>query len=233
MAETSKQRGRLTLSDLKAIEVPNATSSRPAVVTPPSGAEAVPDTAPAYRLDEQPAPAIDASEHLPDGVSREVASILGMPSREEAARAAAKKAAEEKAAAEAREREEREAALRDERERAEAERVRAQAELAETQRAAAARLADEKKRFRTTVAVAGVAIAALVAAVLAFAVQGPELDTTPFAASPPGTSPVANAAGAVGFMEIPDPPVIEAPAAPAASSRGRSQRPAVRGTDLF
>lgn len=241
MAEPSKQRGRLTLSALQAIEVPDGTRARSEastdaaleapVATTPDGAEAAPDTAPVTA----PVFRVEARDHLPDGVSREVASLLGMPSREELERAAAARAAAEKAAAEAAEQARRQAELEAERRRAADDIEQAQRQIQATQAAAAVQIDEAKKRSRLSLALAAAASLGLAIVAIWFASAPPELDTTPYASAPITSAPQANAEGSVGFMAIPPAPIIEAPQVPATTGRNRTgnRTQTVRGTELF
>lgn len=245
MSDAPRQK-RLTLSQLQAIDVPDATGPRtgsvPAVgprtgavpvavapsdapqATPPGGVEAVPDTSPAFR--------VDARQHLPEGVSPEVASLLGMPSREEAERAAAARESAARAAAAQAERDAREAQLAAERAAAEAERARVEAELERTRTTAAQTLAQAQKKSRVSAVVAASVAAIVVAGAAVALTRPPVVDVTPFTPAMVAVSQMAHAQFGVGFNPIPPPPVIEAPPEAPQRSAGPRRRE-VRRTDLF
>jgi len=231
MAQDTKRKNKLTLRDLASVEVRDT-----------SAPVAVPDTS--VEPERRGAEAlVDASEHLPDGVSSDVAALLGMPSREEAERAAAESRAAqieaERAAEAERARQVEEEAARRRLE----EEAAAQAAAAEAAAIEAAAAARTKSRQR----LGGVAIALVltiaVGAVVVAMQPSPVDETTEYSELNIAMAAVsASPESSIEFMPIPEPPpptIVEEEAEPAAARGDRTRRgttPAretVRRGDLF
>ncbi len=220
MSDTSKGRTKLTLKDLKAIEVPESTALPPRRTT--GSLPAIGDAR----------SGIDPNSYLPDGVSPEVAALLGKPSREQAERAAAEREEAERSRIEAEK-----AAAAAAREIAEQERLAMEAALAEAQARRAAEEAARARQLKVIVSSFAALILTLVVALVIIMSQPPLLDATPYTVSQvPVSVPVAREIE-VGFNEIPA-PVVAPASEDSSTTRSRNAaprraRPSVRRSDLF
>jgi hypothetical protein len=222
MSEPSKARAKLTLRDLEAIQVPeNVAPLSPRRAT--GQVEAVGDV---------PRTRLDPSSYLPDGVSPEVAALLGKPAREAAERAAQEREEQEKARLEAER-------LRAEAERAAAERERIalDAAIAEAQVRQAAADAAQDRKVRITVNAFAVVVIALATIVIVVLNRPPVLDATGYSVAEVALQSPVDRQVELSFTPVPEPVVVQAPAA---SESGRSggrapgrPRPSVRRNDLF
>ena len=223
MTEPSKARAKLTLRDLEAIQVPeNVAPLSPRRAT--GQMEAVGDV---------PRSRLDPSSYLPDGVSPEVAALLGKPAREAAERAAQEREDQEQVRLEAER-------LRAEAERAAAERERIalDAAIAEAQVRQAAADAAQDRKFRTTVSAFSVVVIALAAIAIVVLNRPPVLDATGYGLAEVALETSVDRQVEVSFNPVPEPVMIEAPAVTEAgrrSARPQSDRPrpSVRRSDLF
>lgn len=263
MAEPSPRKGKLTLRDLQSVRLDDAAapavSAEPAadelaalLASPPAGGEASQaPSGPAKPVPPRPSritgslQIVDAADHLPDGVSSDVASILGMPSREQAEASALGKLAEQIAAAEAsaaKERAARAAAEEAER-RSSEERATMQRALQEAGAAEQRRIAADRRRTKMLAIGGGTVTLALVATLAVILVtRPPPLDQTVYVTRDVQTiSYRYSAEGMVAFDPIPiaPPPVVEEaparrnPAARTGGGRRPAGREAVRARDLF
>ncbi len=220
MTDGRQRKGKLTLSELAAIKIrddlPVDTGAVGASTLTTMETEAAPETG---RI------AVDASEHAPDGVSPEVAALLGVPSREEAERAAAERAAAEeaarRAAAQAAERAAAEAA--EAKAQAAAEQERIEAALAEARAVETARAASRRRATTVVGVAAGLGAAAAVAFWLSQQSAG-TVDATPWGAGEVALLGVDSPESVVGFTPLPapEPEVVEAPAPEPAAEPRRS-----------
>lgn len=222
MSEPSKGRAKLTLRDLEAIQVPETV----APLTPrrqTGSVEAVGDT---------PRSRLDPSSYLPDGVSPEVAALLGKPAREAAERAAQEREEQEKARLEAER-------LRAEAERAAAERERIamEAALAEAQARQAAEDAAQARQVRVAISLFAIVVLALAAVAIVLLNRPPMLDVTGYTMAEVARTTPVDRQVEVGFNPIPEPLIIAAPVAEPSRGTGRTPqarpRPSVRRNDLF
>jgi hypothetical protein len=220
MSETPKGRTKLTLKDLKAIEVPESTAlpQRRTTGSVPSIGDA--------------RSGIDPNSYLPEGVSPEVAALLGKPSREQAERAAVEREEAEKARIQAEK-----TAVAAAREASEQERLAMEAALADAQARQAAEEAARARQMKMIVSSLAALILTLVVALLVIMSQPPLLDGTPYTVSQvPVAVPVAREVE-IGFNEIPA-PIVAPVEEESSSSRSRTTtprraRPSVRRSDLF
>lgn len=219
MTETPKGRTKLTLKDLKAIEVPEAASLPPRRTT---------GSLPA--IGEPRAP-LDPGSYLPDGVSPEVAALLGKPSREQAARAAQEREDAERARIEAEK-----AAADAARAAADQERLAMEAALAEAQARQAAEEAARARQMKTIVSAFVVLILGLVVAVVVILSRPPLLDPTPYPVALAAVSTPTVREVELGLQAIPEPlppPEVVEPTRPRSGSSSPPRRPSVRRSDLF
>lgn len=232
-----KRRAKLTLSELQAVQVSDAAIQ-------PSAPSA--DEAPAPMADAAPEVELTVKDYAPEGVSADVAQLLGMKTRDEAARQKAaeleaQRRAEEEAKVRAAQEAERAAREAEEAKRAEREREAMQAALEQ----ARIKEAYERRAKRKRNTIVGVMVGLLVVAGVGTAVTlqlaqfDPDLTeyddgTIATAASPHGQTPVV-------FQAIPEPPPepeVEEEVAPPPTYRpsGRDnsgRNTSVQGSDLF
>jgi hypothetical protein len=223
MSEPSKARAKLTLRDLEAIQVPeNVAPLTPRRAT--GQVEAVGDT---------PRSRLDPSSYLPEGVSPEVAALLGKPAREAAERAALEREEQEKARLEAER-------LRVEAERAAAERERIalEAAIAEAQVRQAALDAAQERKVRLAINAFALLVVALAAITIVLLNRPPVLDVTGYTMAEVARTTSVDRQVELGFQPIPEPVVVQAPSSTESGrTSGRTQsvrpRPSVRRNDLF
>lgn len=274
MSDTSKRKPKLTLKDLQSVSLGDAEpgpASEPEsaasflaslAASPPSSPAVVPAASAEPDSADAPRPAasapslrprmdsglqLDAAEYLPEGVSSDVASLLGRPTKQQAETNAFRKLAEQVAAAEAAaadERRRREEAESRDRQLA-ADREALQRQIAETARLEQQRAAALRRRNRLIGGgVAAVVVALIGTVAVLFALRPPPLDPNIYAMRDvPVRTTLVSGESVVRFDPIPDPPEPEvAPEPvrrPSTGTRPAVRRPAaggrdtVRGRDLF
>jgi hypothetical protein len=274
MTEPARRKPKLTLKDLKSVSLPEGGGSTetegptsaadflaslgpatPPSAAPPAPLSASPLTPPSASPFVSEAagdgPSIDAAEYLPEGVSSDVASLLGRPTKQQAETNAFRKLAEQVAAAEASaadERRRREEAEQRDRQLA-ADREALQRQIAETARLEQLRQARLRRRNRIIGGTVGSLILLLLAAVgTLLAIRPPPLDPSIYLARDVSLqSPLQSGESIVRFDAIPEPPAPETstvePTRRTGGTSGRTGgvrrtppaggRDTVRGRDLF